>query len=112
MVFKEIAPKLLGKELYAIMEARGETPKLRTVAYNDADTSFCRRMCARASYLSAIIVGCISQKPLAIAATWALGELLVDCENCCDEGWSSKNCCKDIKQAFEQVCQQHLLDGL
>ncbi len=110
-VFKEIAPKILGKELFALMEERGETPKIRTVANNN-DEEFCRRMCARASYICAILVGCISQKPLAIAATWALGELLVDCENCCNQGWGSKNCCKEIKQTFWQVCQQHLLDDL
>lgn len=112
IVFKEIASKLLGKELYALMEERDETPKIRTVANNDEDKEYCRRMCGRASYICAIIVGCIVQKSLAISATWALSELLLDCENCCNEGWNSKNCCKDIKQAFEQVCQQHLLDGL
>lgn len=94
------------------MEERGETPKIRTVTNHEGDKESCRRLCARASYICAIIVGCVVQKPIAIAATWALGELLVDCENCCNEGWGSKNCCKDIKQAFEQVCQQHLLDGL
>lgn len=69
-------------------------------------------MCARASYLSAIIVGCITKKVEAMAAATALGELLVDCDICCKEGWGSKNCCSDLKWAFHQACQQHMLDGL
>ena len=112
IVFKEIAPLILGDKLYATLEARGETPRIRTIANGGENTHFCRRMCYRAGTLSAIIVGCITRKKEAIAAAAALGELLIDCDVCCEEGWGSSNCCRDIKWVFYQACQQHLLDGL
>lgn len=111
-VFKEIAPIALGKELYAKLESQDEMPKIRTVADNHENKRFCRRMCARAGYISAIIVGCITKRVDATIAILALGELLIDCEDCCEEGWGSKNCCSEIKWAFKQACQQHMLDGL
>lgn len=112
IVFKELAPVLLGKELYAILEEKGETPKIRTIANKEGDSEFCRRMCARASYISALIVLCITKKSAAMAATVALGELLVDCDVCCKEGWGSENCCRELKWALKQACQQDMLDGL
>jgi hypothetical protein len=112
IVFKEIAPLILGEKLYATLEKRGETPKIRTVADRKEDSHFCRRMCYRAGTVSAIIIGCITKKKEAMVAAAALGELLVDCDICCNEGWGSENCCRDLKWVFQQVCQQHLLDGL
>ncbi len=110
--FHELAPRLLGEELYATMVKNQQTPKFYTVADLDEDKEFCRRLCGRASILSAIIVGCITKKAEAIAATMALGEILLDCDNCCNEGFGSKNCLKDIKTVFWQVCQENLLEGL
>ena len=111
-VFNEIAPIVLGEKLYATLEARGEIPKIYTVSDNREDKEFCRRMCYRASTVSAIIVGCITKRKEAAIAAAALAELLIDCEICCTEGWGSKNCCKDLKWVFHQVCQQHVLDEL
>jgi hypothetical protein len=112
IVFKEAAPILLGETLYATLEERGETPKIYTVADETGEKEFCRRLCYRVGTISAIIVGCITKKKEAAIAAAALSELLIDCETCCTEGWGSKNCCKDIKWALEQVCKQDLLDGL
>ena len=109
--FKEIEI-VLGEKLYATLEARGETPKIYTVADNGEQKEFCRRMCYRVGTLSAIIVGCITKRMEAIAAAVALSELLIDCDTCCEKGFGSSNCCKDLKFVFHQVCQQHLLDGL
>lgn len=69
-------------------------------------------MCSRFSYISAIIVGCITKKVEAAMAIAALGELFIDCEICCEEGWGSENCCGDIKWFLNKVCKQDLLDGL
>lgn len=41
MIFKEIAPRALGKELYTLLEERGETPKIRTVANDNGNSEFC-----------------------------------------------------------------------
>lgn len=112
IIFKEVAPIALGKELYAKLEAQDALPKIRTVDDNHESKEFCRRMCARAGYVSAIIVACITKRADAAIAIAALGELLIDCETCCKEGWGYKNCCRDIKWAFKQACQQQMLDGL
>lgn len=111
-VFKEIAPLILGEKLYATLEAKGETPKFYTVSDHQENKEFCRRMCYRVGTISAIIVGCITRKKEAAIAAAALSELLIDCDICCTEGFGSENCCRDLKWAFQQACQQHLLDGL
>ena len=85
IVFKEIAPVILGEKLYATLEERGEILKIRTVADKKEDSHFCRRMCYRAGTISAIIVGCITKKKEATAAAAALGEVLVDCDVCCSQ---------------------------
>lgn len=112
IIFKEAAPKLLGEELYAMMEAREETPKIYTVANNTHDNQFCRRMCSRATTIIAVIVGCITQKAQAAAAIMILSELMIDCDICCNEGWGSKNCLEELKWVLSQVCNQNLLDDL
>jgi tetratricopeptide (TPR) repeat protein len=111
IIFHEVTPKLLGEELYTSMVKSKQTPKIYTVAQLD-DQEECRRLCARASYISAFIIGTITKSSLAGAATIALGELLLDCETCCNEGWGSKNCLREIKTIFWNTCQQHILDDL
>lgn len=112
IVFKEVATKVLGEELYAMMEQKDQIPKIRTIAHHTGDTEFCRRMCTRATYISAIIAGCISRAPQAVGAIIILSELFIDCELCCKDGWSSKNCLQELKWIIDKICNQNLLDGL
>jgi tetratricopeptide (TPR) repeat protein len=109
IVFKEIAPILLGEKLYALLEEKEQIPKIRTVTDGKGDSHFCRRMCYRAGIIGALIVGCLTRSKEAVIAALALSELLIDCEVCCEDGWTSKECCRDLKWALHQVCQQNWL---
>lgn len=112
IVFDEIAPFLLGREVVNALTANKQTPKFFTIKNNDESVFSCRRMCHRATNIMSIIISCITKKATAGAACLAIGELLVDCEVCCEDGWGSENCCKTIKAVFWNACQQHLLDDL
>lgn len=110
-VFNQAAPLLLGEELFANMARNQQVPKVYTKAQVD-DEPFCRRLCARASYVSALLIGLVTKSEKAMALTIALAELLIDCETCCKEGLGSENCLSDFKTILNNACNQELLEGL
>lgn len=110
-IFNALTPELLGANIIDAMTKNNQTPPIYSVSDIMDDKEFCHLICARASYVTAMIIACISNKnPQAILSAMALGELLLECEKCCDKGWGSQNCLKNIKSAFTDKYQNLLED--